>query len=521
MKRFTLFSATLLLSVALYAQGEIDALNLSRNDLTGTARGMGMAGAFGALGGDVTGIAINPAGIGVYRSSEAVATMNFENIGSNAGVTDNKFKFNFDNVAYISHYPTGVNNVPRINFGFAYNRLKNFDRKYRSSGVGLPFSMTDYMSHVADKIPEGDLTMKHSADIWPFTDGGPWAAVLGYNGYLIDPQINSEGRLEGYHSILESNEKVDNSLYVSERGSIVSYDFSLGTNIAEIVSLGMAFSILDIDYAMSSSYSENFEIGGNFRLNNDIQTKGTGFDMKLGLILRPTDALRVGVAYHTPTWYSISDVYSARLNYQVDVNGDINTGRHSLDYRLNTPYKWVFSLAGIIDNWAVVSLDYEIKNYRSMNFALPTYESDYNDYYGVDNRNIDIHYKDASTLRAGFEFKVTPQFSLRGGFAWAQSPLDETFKNNTGNVDKEADVFTSGNILHHILPGDAFHYTFGFGYRFASNFYVDVASVVKLQEDDLYAYPRLSNNTGDFIASDPTTLKSKVFKGLVTLGYKF
>lgn len=31
-----------------------------------------MGGAFGALGGDISGIAINPAGIGVYQKSEIV-----------------------------------------------------------------------------------------------------------------------------------------------------------------------------------------------------------------------------------------------------------------------------------------------------------------------------------------------------------------------------------------------------------------------------------------------------------------
>ena len=80
MKRiFTLASLVLTLSASGFAQGEMDAFNLSYNDLTGTARGVAMGGAFGALGGYATGVAINPAGIGVYSSSEIVTTLNFTN----------------------------------------------------------------------------------------------------------------------------------------------------------------------------------------------------------------------------------------------------------------------------------------------------------------------------------------------------------------------------------------------------------------------------------------------------------
>ena len=66
MKKITyiLFSL-LILSAPLFSQGEVDALRFSREDLLGTARAMSMGGAFGALGGDLTGVSINPAGIAV------------------------------------------------------------------------------------------------------------------------------------------------------------------------------------------------------------------------------------------------------------------------------------------------------------------------------------------------------------------------------------------------------------------------------------------------------------------------
>ncbi len=75
----------LLISGAAYSQGEVEALKFSRQELYGTARSMAMGGAFGALGGDISGISVNPAGIGIYRSSEIVGTFGFSNQKSTVG----------------------------------------------------------------------------------------------------------------------------------------------------------------------------------------------------------------------------------------------------------------------------------------------------------------------------------------------------------------------------------------------------------------------------------------------------
>ena len=110
-------------------QGEIDALRFSREDIYGTARAMSMGGAFGALGGDMTGVSINPAGIAVYRSSEVIGTLNLSNEKSKVGSRDaNKFQFNMDNIGFVGYFPLRNDVMPLINFGFSFNRLKSFDK---------------------------------------------------------------------------------------------------------------------------------------------------------------------------------------------------------------------------------------------------------------------------------------------------------------------------------------------------------------------------------------------------------
>ena len=49
------------------AQTDIDALRYSQTSIAGTARFTSMAGAFGALGGDFSSLATNPAGVAIYR----------------------------------------------------------------------------------------------------------------------------------------------------------------------------------------------------------------------------------------------------------------------------------------------------------------------------------------------------------------------------------------------------------------------------------------------------------------------
>lgn len=550
MKRSILISVAILVASLSYGQGEMDALNSSSTDLTGTARGMGMAGAFGALGGDLTGVAVNPAGIAVYKSSEVLTTMNFSNMATQTKLTgntlkENKFKFNFDNVAYMGYFPTGNENVPLFNFGFAFNRLKNFERKYQMKGTGMASSLSDYIAEFTNRVGgrngvyEPNLGLKNGNERAVF-DNEPWLSVLGYNSYVIDPLSDNYS----YRSFLENGEKIDNSLSVYEKGNMNSYDFSFGTNITGILSLGLTLSIFDIDYRMSSSYTENPENGGTYSLNNWLETDGTGYGLKVGAIFSPVNALRVGLAYHSPTWYVMNDYYQGDIvdnifdpNTQRPVNSYPNLGSDqavrnanytsgetytpsnaTTEYRFHTPYKWVASIAGIIGQSAIISVDYEITDYKSMNLDLP--DGSYGDGYALDNSYIDQDFRAASTVKAGLEYKFTPQFAGRVGYAWSQSPLEADFK--AGNKE----VATTGTITHYILPGDASYFTVGFGYRFTPQFYMDIACVYKTQKADLYPYSSMFidpdyKNLDVEVISTPASMKNNLFKGLLTVGYKF
>ncbi|MCL1938030.1 MAG: outer membrane protein transport protein [Candidatus Azobacteroides sp.] len=505
--------------IGLWAQGEIDALRLSETDIQGTARGQAMGGAFGALGGDVTSVGINPAGLGIYISSEVNVTANYSstpietNWANNVLKHDNS-KFNFANASYIGYYPTGNENFSAINFGFSYRRLKDFNRSYNAEGKGLNVSLSNYMAETTNNlnnytgINAAEFDEPNNSD--PYYRGNPWLSVLGWQGALFNEAANSPNK---YESVMQPNETVNSLLRVSERGSIETYDFSLGTNINDLLYIGVTFSLTDINYHIQSDYRENFS-GGNdyFTLSNYQDTEGGGYQFKIGAILRPADFLRLGIAYHSPTWYSLTDYYygKASNNYDADYPS-ANTPEDHYPYRFRTPDSWIFSIAGIVEEKAAISVDYEFKNYSKMNIQDENgIESGENNYINEDFRLT------TSTLRAGLEYRFTPRFSGRLGYAWIQNPYEKKF------YDGLKEVMIVGTIPHYIIEGDANYITAGLGYHFTRNFYMDVAFVYKNQKDRLYAYSPVWNEQGEIsVNSQPASFKNNAYRGLLTLGYRF
>ncbi|MFV0417594.1 MAG: OmpP1/FadL family transporter [Dysgonomonas sp.] len=518
-RKILLFSAFIFSIHAVYAQGEMDAIKLSQNDLTGTARSVSMGGAFGALGGDIGGIAINPAGIGVYKSSEIVGTLNFQNVKTqtemNGGkFNESKFKVNFDNIGFVTALPTNNDVAPYINFGISYNRLKNFDRKYSTGGSGLKWSMADYMAHRADGIknPDEELWFQSDKDIYPL-ENHDWMAVFGYNSYLIGEVNGSPGQYTSLDQIPANSTKYN--LYNREKGSISTYDFNMGTTFSDIVSIGLTFSVTDVKYHLYSDYNESYGNLSNagFGMENYLKTEGSGFQVSPGIIVKPIDELRIGLAYHSPTWYNLSDYVSAYFDYDLsglipgvqDNKGWIDTKTFRYDYRMRTPDKWTFSLAGVIGQTAIISADYEYTNY-SDNMRVFDEHGDALSYNP--NPTISKHYRGASTLRVGAEVRFTPQFSGRVGYAWMQSPFKTEFK------DGKDEAMTVGSITQYTLDGDKNYFTYGLGYRFTRNFYTDIAFVMKNQKDDLQAFYTLNKEEG-------SQMKTNSFQGLLTLGYRF
>ncbi|MDR2919359.1 MAG: outer membrane protein transport protein [Tannerella sp.] len=529
-KRKIYVSALALLCVgALFAQNEMDAFRFSHLDLNGSARSMSMGGAFGALGGDMSAMSHNPAGIGVYRSSEVQATLDLNMANMDAtwmGINSdkNRTKFGFTNFSYVGYFPTGRDQGTKSwNIGISYNKAKDFNREYRITGSPQS-SLADYVASRATNAfgEKGGITLNEFTNDPYFNNElvGNWLPVIGYRGGLIEPKSDA-GNNDIYYSAFGKAPN-ETTLRVSEKGSISEYNFSLSTNISDRVFVGATFGVTDIDYRMSSSHDESFGGKDYLYLDNSIETEGTGYSFNIGVIARPWDILRVGVAYNSPKWYRMTDYYYAEAGSYLSADPDPEfddytpEGSYS-EYKLRTPDRWIFSAAGIIGTSALISLDYELTNYRSMRLS----DRDGNEYNT--NTYIKEDFKPGHTVKIGAEYKVTPQFAVRAGYIWQPSPMEKNL--TSSNRDELVEVLPSGTIPHYTVLNTTNHYTFGLGYRFTPNFYMDLACIYRVQNEKLYPYSNTFWNYPEDgispVVSDPAKVSAKTTRLALTFGYKF
>lgn len=534
-----LVSAFLTSGGVIFAQGELDAFRYSQPGFNGTARYLSMGGAFGALGGDVSVMNTNPGGLGIYRSSEVVTTISLSSIKSNTDwkgsiMNANKTRFNFDNIAYIGYFPTGNDEgLVNWNVGFSYNRVQNFERNYRMNGAQA-YSLADYAAAKASYagqdnsgawfgIAQKDMPLDKNATSAYEGLGGLWIPALAYQGGLIGA-YSDNGDEDMYHSAF--GEWVGNewqcyspdevNVNIHEKGAVDKYNMAFALNFSNILFLGADVSITDLNYDITSQYDEYF--GGQDHLYWDSwkSTDGTGYSINVGAIVRPSDYLRLGVAYNSPTWYKMTDYYGGESGSYIeglgDMEGQTPTGRYT-DYKLRTPDRWIFSAAGIIGQVGLISVDYEMSNYRGMKLSDP------NGYEYNDNELIKNDFGVSHAIKVGAEVKVTPQFAIRAGGGWQGSPMKTVFKEGA------YEVYPSGLVPHYTLYKGTTHYSVGFGYRFTPNFYLDLACIYSEQKDDAYAFSKVivddENQTQTLVESTPASLKLKNTRVALTLGYKF
>lgn len=547
MKKIVLFSALLSLPMLMYAQSALDAYQFSQQDLKGTARFMSMGGAFGALGGDLSTISQNPAGIGVYRNSEIGFTVDFDIQSSttespDTKYSDNQFKFLFNNAGYVGTINLHNRVMPFFNWGFTYNKAASFNRRYAGQFQSMNTSMSNYIAGVAnsEQATVADLTTTDTYDPYNPNDGlyaAPWLTILAYYSYLINPSGNNNNT---HWSGLWGNETSGSGYFnVLEEGGVDEYNISFGGNFANIVYWGMDFGIINMNYRQTSLWTESLnnayvlnENGGttqaysDWDLYNYYYAKGAGFNYKLGVIVKPIQELRLGFAFHTPTWYAMEEYFYADTQYDYGVNnirpgGAVtNNGYDGYnEYRFRTPWKLIASAAGVIGGKFIISADYEWTGYQGMNFSDRYIYDDFwdnNTYtqspYYYENKDIDDYYRSTNTIRIGAEYRITPQVSARVGYANVSSPICQEAKDN------EMTIYTSGTRPQYSFDNTTNYVTCGLGFKY-KKFYLDLAYVYKHRSSEWHAF---TPDVEDAIDLVPQAKVSSVNNQIVaSMGFKF
>lgn len=562
MKRQLLFIASgCFAGLSMFGQSAVDAYRFSQPDLKGTARFMSMGGAFGALGGDLSTLSQNPAGIGVYRSNEIGFTLNLDLQHSSSDAqgmktSTDQTKFLLNNIGGVATLRLPSNAVPNINIGFTYNKAASFNRRYKGVIPSLNVSMSNYMAGMANNagLTVADVESTNSFDPYNPNDGGiaaPWLTILGYDGYLINPNGDPDDPYWtgqwGDAANIDGNNVPGTSgsgyFDVIEKGSVDEYNIAIGGNISNVVYWGMNFDIVNFDYRLQSLWGEDLnnawvynpssdnleQTNSNWNMQNLYRANGSGFNYQLGVIVKPIQELRIGFAMHTPTWYSLTETFSADVlgtYYNREYNPMTNNGTPGYnDVNFRTPWKFIASVAGVIGSKFIVSADYEWTGYQHMKFSEPTYSDDYYDwdYYGMKgapfisdiyaetNQDIKDYYRQTNTLRLGAEYRVTPNFSVRAGYSFVSSPVKEKVKDNATTV------YTAGTMPNYRLDNTTNYVTCGLGYR-TGGFYVDLAYVYKHMGSEYHAF---TPDPGSNVVSPQASLSLNNSQIVLSCGMKF
>ena len=470
------------LSLSTKAQNEDDALRYSNTKFGGTARSTGMAGAFGALGSDFSSISINPAGIGLYRKSEFTFSPAMGGAATQSnyfgeGYKDDRYQFSVSNFGMVlaGTKESKNNKWKGAGFAFGYNRLTNFNNRTVIQGDNGTSSLTDVYLAEAQALDPSNLPA--------------FGTDMAWSTYLIDT-LNGK-----YFSSMPSNINKTQRKTIEKRGGMGETVVSFGGNYDNKLFLGATLGFQKIRYWEESEYSESpvndtFDIKG-FTVNNYLNTDGNGMNLKLGVIYMPVPFVRIGGAFHTPTFFNMHDNYSTgmttsfndgtTINAGTDANGGGDKGNY--DYRFNSPFRAVGSLAFIFGKYGLISADYEFVDYREARFRAVGYS------FIDQNNTIRDKYKAVGNIRVGSEIKLDP-FSIRFGYALYASP----FKDKS-------------------LMSDQQFFTRGFGDR-QDGFFVDISYMRSMHNEKYYLYNSSFN---------PTPSTNKLTSGTIvaTVGVRF
>lgn len=474
----------LLLTATLSAQRFYDLLNFNTTQTLGTARYMGMGGAFSSLGGDMTSISQNPAGLGVYRSSEVVITPYLNVMGSSAsmstisadGVT-NRTTFNLGNAGVVwAISREGSNDALKfLNLSVSFHNVKNFDRdSYLSTSGGMDHSMADFLVDATNGFKSQDLYERNgayqNADI-------PWSSVMGFESFLVNPNDPTDKENIQYHNALRTGQKVGADQFLRERGWVNQFDIALGSNIGDRFYLGLSLGIQDLYYSAESTYGEQFMEGslrGYFDLNNSTTTRGTGVNVKVGMIARPIDWLKVSLAYHSPMFYTLREDRSASLQNLLDNKRAESPIDYGSSFNFASPMKVVVGASATIARRALVSFDYEWNYQRGAHVSQRNSSS-------LDwmNESFKGKVQDVHTYRVGVESRLVAGLSARAGFSYSQmGPASDANLTMT-----EADLGYYN--LAYLVNKDAYTISGGLGYRW-KHWFLDLTYMYANQQADYY-----------------------------------
>ncbi len=416
-----------------FAQYAKDAVRFSTSQTGTTSRVKALGGANVSVGGDLTSVSGNPAGLGFFTRSEISITPEFNGTKNNAtylgqSSTQSKNSGNLNNVAAVFYSrlntPRGTDKTKgwlSLNFGIGYNRTNDFGEKIAFGGTNTS-SINDYYASLANSSGiEGDFVQGYAFD---------QNLIDAYNTSSTPYQSNNPRPI----SVKQTNN-------IMRTGGQSEFSLSVGGNYSNKLYLGFGIGVTSLNYNSTNMFNETgvVNIGEGtvpVYVNRDYNstytqyqnTKGAGVNAKVGLIYKIEENVRLGAQITSPTWMSVDDAFSEGLNTQLS-NGTKYSSispDYNLTYTMRTPFKAAGGLSVFLGKAGFITGDIEYINYSSTRINNnDSFDASY------DNSVIRNTYKGAVNIRGGAEIKVASNFMLRGGYGLLGSPLKTDGKNTT------------------------------------------------------------------------------------------
>ena len=434
------------------AQNETDALRYSQLQFGGTARIQGMAGAQTALGGDISTLNGNPAGIGFYRRNDLSFSTGL-NFGSSTttfsgtSTQDSKGNFNVPSFGLVlTSYKgdTYEGDWKSYSFGFSFTRQGHYHNRFSYSGINNTSSITQMIAQTGRS--EASLIDEATNDEFYSLEG------MAYQAYLINPRTTGGG-FESVYPVDPTTGQLMGSVRQQEeivgKGALNQWDITFGGNYRDKLFLGGSLGIVGLSYRQERTFTEFNETVDSplreVRIKDQFKTNGNGINLKLGAIFKPADWVNIGATIQTPTLNNLNDSYSSSLasdfRYPYSnpatpgdsaVSFAFNTIPGTYDYSLTTPFRASGGVAVFAGKSGFVSADVEYVNYSQARFNANS-----DSQFPITNSYISNLYQSAVNLRVGAEYRYEI-FRLRAGYANYGDP----FANSS--TDRSRSSYTAG-----------------------------------------------------------------------------
>jgi hypothetical protein len=481
-----IFSLTSLSAV--FSQTASDALRYSRIFYSGTSRFQGMAGSFGALGADFSVVATNPAGLGLYKSSEITFTPSVSINPTTSDynletATDTRTVFAVGNFGFVFNIKpnkkSSSNGLNSFSFAFGMNRQNDYNANVFMEGLNNSSSlMTDYTNTLNNQpgITYDQINVKYPFDI-----------ALATNANLIYYDST-------FHQFMcdAPNGGVIQRKYLSTWGSINEFAFSWAGNLGDQLYFGATLGVPVLRYYEESTYQEfkndpSIPYFQSLTYGQYLETHGAGINFKAGVIYRPADWVRIGAAIHTPTYYgNMRDQWSSYMS--ADLGSIESIPQYSptgyYNYHMTTPFRAIGSIGFVISQYGLLNAEYEYANYNQARFHSSESSTEFNDV----NDEIKSSFTAPVNIRFGTEWRIE-NFRIRGGFGYYGQP------------------YKSG-----INTGEKYVASGGFGYR-SKHFFGDITYTWSKMNQDYYFYDR------NLVNPSHNTYSNNII--MTTFGFRF